>query len=97
MQVHPLEVFMITLAIYLPFLLFAHPLVLWCFAFLVTINATIAHSGYKIGFFSMTHVPIFLTAEDHRVHHEQNREQNFGNILNVWDKMFNTYSAPDKE
>jgi len=95
MQVHPVEVFMITLAIYMPFLLFAHPMVLWCFAFMATANATFAHSGYEGGFASLG-VPHTLTSSDHQVHHNVNSTKNFGNIFSIWDMAFATYSSTTK-
>jgi len=95
MQVHPLEVVMITIAIYSPFILFAHPMVLWVFAFLATMNATFAHSGYNGGFSSM-YLPFALTSSDHQLHHELNSTKNYGNILQVWDKLFETYGENKK-
>ena len=89
MQVHPVEVCLITLAIYLPLFVFAHPLVLWTFALVATLNATWAHSGYE-GFASVL-VPFGLTSSDHQLHHELNSTKNYGNILRVWDWMFGTY------
>lgn len=90
MQVHPVEVAMITVAIYSPMLIFAHPMVLWTFAFCATLNATFAHSGYEGGFSSVG-VPQALTSADHQLHHEKNSTKNYGNILRIWDKMFGTY------
>jgi alkylglycerol monooxygenase len=92
MQVHPLEVAMITLAIYTPLLLFSHPMVLWCFAFLATMNATFAHSGYEGGFASLG-LPLALTSSDHQLHHDINSTKNYGNILRIWDKLFGTYGV----
>ncbi len=92
MQVHPLEVAMITVAIYTPLILFAHPMVVWVFAFLATMNATVAHSGYHGGFAALG-VPFALSTDDHQMHHEFNSTKNFGNILQVWDKMFGTYGV----
>jgi sterol desaturase/sphingolipid hydroxylase (fatty acid hydroxylase superfamily) len=93
MQVHPVEVVMITFAIYSPFLLFAHPLVLWVFTVLATINATVAHSGYEEGGFVSLFVPFALNAKDHQTHHELNSTKNYGNILRTWDTLFNTYGG----
>lgn len=95
MQVHPVEVTMITCAIYAPFIAFAHPLVLWTFAFLATINATVAHSGYEGGFASFG-IPLALTSDDHQLHHDLNSTKNFGNILRVWDLLFATYGKNKK-
>jgi sterol desaturase/sphingolipid hydroxylase (fatty acid hydroxylase superfamily) len=95
MQVHPLEVTMITLAIYTPLLLFAHPMVLWVFAFLATMNATFAHSGYEGGLASLG-LPFALTSSDHQLHHDINATKNYGNILRIWDKMFATYGTNSK-
>ena len=95
MQVHPLEVAMITVAIYLPFLLFAHPMVLWTFAFFATMNATFAHSGYEGGLASLG-LPHALTSSDHQLHHDINATRNYGNILRVWDYMFKTYGVNTK-
>lgn len=94
-QVHPLEVCMITLAIYTPLLLLAHPLVLWTFTFFATLNATFAHSGYEGGFASVG-VPLALTADDHQHHHDHNCTKNYGNILRIWDYVFHTYEANTK-
>ena len=96
MQVHPLEVFMITCAIYSPFIVFSvHPLVLWSFAFLATCNATVAHSGYSGGFASFG-IPFALTSDDHQLHHDLNSTRNYGNIFKIWDILFNTYGVSDK-
>jgi sterol desaturase/sphingolipid hydroxylase (fatty acid hydroxylase superfamily) len=91
MQVHPVEIFMITVAIYTPFLFIAHPLVLWCFAVCATANATVAHSGYDAHFFSAV-IPFALTANDHQRHHQTKYPKNFGNILRIWDTVFGTYT-----
>jgi sterol desaturase/sphingolipid hydroxylase (fatty acid hydroxylase superfamily) len=92
MQVHPLEVFMITLAIYTPLVLFSHPLVLWTFAFSATMNAAIAHSGYTNGGFAAFLPPGWaLSPNDHQMHHEKDSTKNYGNILRVWDRWFLTY------
>lgn len=90
MQVHPLEVFMITVAIYWPFLLFAHVLVLWTFAILATFNATCVHSGYQSGWAAFG-LPFALSSSDHQHHHDVNCVKNYGNVLRIWDDMYNTY------
>ena len=41
-----------------------------------------------------------LTPSHHRVHHSRNDlylDKNFGNLLNIWDKVFNTYQDELKE
>ncbi len=93
MQVHPIEVVMITIAIYSPFVLLSHPFVLWTFTFLATINATVAHSGYDVGFFSVFVPIICLSSADHQLHHDHNSTKNFGNIFNIWDRWFKTYKS----
>jgi sterol desaturase/sphingolipid hydroxylase (fatty acid hydroxylase superfamily) len=95
MEVHPVEVAMITTAIYSPFWLFAHPLVIWTFAFFASLNATAAHSGYEGGFASF-HMPYALTASDHQLHHDRNSTKNFGNIFRIWDILFETYAINNK-
>lgn len=95
MQVHPVEVFMITLAIYTPLVLFAHPLVLWTFAFWATLNATCAHSGYVGGFAAMR-FPFALSSDDRQLHHDVNATKNFGNMFRVWDMAFETYAENKK-
>lgn len=92
MQVHPVEVAMITAAIYTPMLLVAHPMVLWFFTFFATMNATCVHSGYEGGLASLG-LPHTLTSSDHQLHHELNSTKNYGNILRVWDYLFNTYDG----
>ena len=86
---------MITLAIYTPLLLIAHPMVLWVFAFFATMNATVAHSGYEGGLASLG-LPYALTSSDHQLHHDLNSTKNYGNILRVWDYLFNTYGVNSK-
>lgn len=93
MQVHPVEMAMVTVAIYSPMLAFAHPMVLWTFAFCATLNAAFAHSGY-VGGFASVGVPQALASSDHQLHHEKNSTKNFGNILRIWDIMFGTYGEP---
>jgi sterol desaturase/sphingolipid hydroxylase (fatty acid hydroxylase superfamily) len=85
MEVHPLEVAIITAAIYTPFVLAAHPFVLWTFAMLATSNACCAHSGYHGGFAALR-VLYALKSSDHELHHERNSTKNYGNILQFGTK-----------
>jgi sterol desaturase/sphingolipid hydroxylase (fatty acid hydroxylase superfamily) len=86
-QVHPVEVFLINCAIYTPFFLIAHPMVLWTFAAVASLNATVAHSGYAL----WSCFPSGLTATDHSLHHDLNSTRNYGNIFSMWDRWFGTY------
>lgn len=95
MQVHPFEVLLITIAIYGPFLLIAHPMVLWVFTFLATANATCVHSGYESGLGSLK-MPFALSSSDHQLHHDLNSTKNYGNILRIWDDTFHTYGSTSK-
>ena len=95
MQVHPLEAVMINAAIYIPFVLFAHPMTIWTMAFGATMNAAFAHSGYNGGLASL-YIPQTLTSNDHQLHHERNSTKNYGNIFCLWDKWFGTYGTNKK-
>lgn len=90
MQVHPAEAVMINTAIFTPLVVFAHPMVLWTMTIMATINATFAHSGYHGGFASIG-VPMALTSNGHKLHHEHDATKNYGNIFKVWDMVFGTY------
>lgn len=87
MQVHPIEILLITCAIYTPMLLFGHPMVLWFYSFFASLHATIAHSGYNIYLLPS----YFIRPQDHQIHHEINSTKNYGNILKIWDIYFDTY------
>jgi sterol desaturase/sphingolipid hydroxylase (fatty acid hydroxylase superfamily) len=42
----------------------------------------------------------FVTAAGHRVHHgieERFHNRNFGELLNIWDRLFGTYHAPTRD
>ena len=93
-QVHPVEAVAINGAIYWPFLVFAHPMVLWFMAVVATVNATVAHSGYDGGVFQLGNwLPFGLTTDDHQLHHDVNATKNFGNVLSVWDRLGGTYGT----
>lgn len=97
-QVHPLEVMMITCAIYAPFWVVAHPLVTWTYAVVASLNAVIAHSGYDGGWMALGNLLHSFgggTSNDHQLHHDVNSTRNYGNVLALWDHLFGTYAPND--
>ncbi len=43
---------------------------------------------------------LFITQETHKIHHSQNikyQNSNFGSLLNIWDKLFNTFVPYSKD
>lgn len=67
--------------------------------------STIIASAYTINLFSLfchnhyINLPrffdyIFITPENHRVHHDEhtkNQNSNYGNLFSIWDRMFGTF------
>lgn len=88
---HPIEVVMNMVAIYLPFVCFAHVAILWLFSIIATINSVCIHSGYhSVGLYRFF-PGLVLSPQNHESHHAKNATRNYGNILNIWDRLFSTF------
>jgi sterol desaturase/sphingolipid hydroxylase (fatty acid hydroxylase superfamily) len=94
LRVHPVEAFLIVVALFSPFLVFAHPAVLMAFAVFATVHAVTVHGGYEHGGFFLLGMPFLVSPRQHEVHHLSNTTKNFGNLLNIWDRLFDTAETP---
>ena len=79
------------------FLGFSPYLVLLC-VFTVHNYSHLLHTKTSLNFNFLNY--FFVTVEDHKIHHssyKKHLDKNFGGILIIWDKLFNTYSFKERE
>ncbi len=90
---HPTEGFMVMLCLYLsPYLLGAHPLVFWGFAFMSTFAMVMTHCGYTPRFYPTW---LFPSPAGHDLHHEHRVPVNFSVVMAFGDRLFGTYKPPE--
>ncbi|MDI1355669.1 MAG: sterol desaturase family protein [bacterium] len=96
---HPLEA-LISVGV-LPIYLFCmpvHPIALFLFLTGMTLINVLGHLGYEIfssGFRKSEYGKWHNTSSNHNLHH-QNQQYNFGLYFSFWDRIMNTYLAPQE-
>ena len=97
--VHPLEDTLAVSSQVIPALLFCHPLTRWCFCILWTVLLIDEHSGHDVWWSPFNwlipdHKTMGGGADPHDIHHYI-PTKNFALIFCLWDRMFDTFEAPD--
>lgn len=97
----PVHVLVLYVPYYAGALLFPVPEVGYAAAFVALINIAnqhFIHSNIRVPFSRYVEW-VFVTPRSHFVHHSRRREfsdTNYGFLFTVWDRLFGTYTDPDK-